>query len=101
MNELGYVVAYYLVKDKKLSTIKKELQNLNSRLGNSVKVWWTDNPKCDEKMLKMIFGETLQVRRDIFHILKDYWNDCSGIHSGNNSLRIFQNVFTPLTKKII
>jgi len=78
MNEYAEVMAFYFCKSKSLYELKEELQLLKSRYTSSdtIRVIYTDNASADEVFLKSVFGDGIQVKRDIFHVLNDYFKSC-------------------------
>ena len=79
MNEYAEVIAFYFCTSKRLSEVQEEMKLLQDRYNNageSVKVIYTDNPNADKNFLKSTFGEEIQVKRDIFHVLNGYFKAC-------------------------
>jgi hypothetical protein len=58
--------------------LKVELELVANRYSadDKVKVIYTDNPKSDNAFLHRIFGSHVHVKRDIFHVLNDYFKCC-------------------------
>lgn len=88
MTEYGTVSGYWMAQTKSMYDLNSEVSQMKAHinsLGFSVKVIWVDNPASDTAFLKSIFGEDVQVKRDLFHVLQDYYNSCySGGVQGNS-----------------
>jgi hypothetical protein len=76
MNEYAEVIAFYFCDTKSLNELSTELNLLNERLNGEVRAIWTDNPRGDSAFLKNTFGEDVIVKRDLFHVLQDYYKMC-------------------------
>jgi hypothetical protein len=75
MNEYAEVMGFYFCSSKCLYELKEEMTLMNSRYaeGQNIKVVYTDNARADEMFLRSVFGASIQVKRDIFHVLNDYF----------------------------
>ena len=71
MNGLQEVAGYSFAQSKSLYELKLELQQMNERFGGSVEQVYCDNPRADTAIIKQIFGEHVQVFRDLFHVIQD------------------------------
>lgn len=78
MNEYAEVLGYYFCTSKSLAELQQELTLLAKRYSSneSIKVIYTDNPGSDESFLKNVFGASVLVKRDIFHVLNEYFKMC-------------------------
>jgi hypothetical protein len=79
MNEYAEVMAFYFCTSKSLAEVREELKLIKRRyegMEDSLQIIYTDNPRSDEVLLKEIFGDQVQVKRDIFHVLNDYFKAC-------------------------
>ncbi len=78
MNEYAEVMGFYFCTSKSLYELEEEMKLLQKRYTDSsqVSVVYTDNARADELFLKSVFGEHIQVKRDIFHVLNDYYKGC-------------------------
>jgi hypothetical protein len=78
MNEYAEVMGFYFCSSKSLYELKEEMSLMNSRYaeGQNIKVVYTDNARADEMFLRSVFGDSIQVKRDIFHVLNDYFKSC-------------------------
>ncbi|EQC25220.1 hypothetical protein SDRG_16917 [Saprolegnia diclina VS20] len=77
MNQLSEVVGFWVTRSKSLKEIEKEIEMLKARLGD-IKGIWIDNPDSDEAFLLDKFPEAA-VRRDLFHVLQEYFRECSSM----------------------
>ena len=79
MNEYAEVIAFYFCTSKSLFEVQEELKLIKARYDgeeDGVRMIYTDNPRSDECFLKDVFGNHVQVKRDIFHVLNDYFKAC-------------------------
>jgi len=74
MNAEQEVLAWYMTHTKSMEEIKEEFTRLCERIGgkNTVKRIYVDNPKSEGPLLKEIFGDRIQIFRDIFHLMQDF-----------------------------
>lgn len=64
---------------KSLTELEKELSMIKGRAcmrQTPIKCVYTDNPKSDAAFLKRIFGDHIEVLRDVFHVLQDIAKRC-------------------------
>ena len=76
MNEYQEILAYFFCDSKSLNELKTEFLLFKKRMIENVSVIWTDNPRSDANFLREIFGEDLIIKKDIFHVLQDYYKMC-------------------------
>ena len=73
-SDCGEILLYFFVRSKKQSAWEQELKALRDRyagMGVQIKAVFTDNPTQDEAILKSIFGDHVQVIKDVWHVMSE------------------------------
>ena len=76
MNEFGEILAWWFVSSKSLAMLRTDLNKVAQREDIKLQDIWVDNPDQEGNFLKHTFGENVNVYRDIFHLTKDFFQEC-------------------------
>ena len=77
MNEYGEIVGWWFSSSKSMAMLEKELELMTKRSGINVRDIWIDNPHQETSFLQKTFGNEVSVYRDIFHLTKDFYDECA------------------------